>query len=117
MEASSPRSRSIVLVVSSLSLLMVGLDATAVNVALPAMGRDLGAGVAGLQWTVDAYTVVVAALLLLAGSLADRFGRRRTLLAGLGLFSTASLACSVAPTVGLLIGFRAVQALGGAMLN
>jgi EmrB/QacA subfamily drug resistance transporter len=116
MKASS-KSKSIVLVVSSLSLLMVGLDATAVNVALPAIGHDLGGGVAGLQWTVEAYTLVVAALLLLAGSLADRLGRRRTLLAGLGLFSSASLACSVAPTVGLLVGFRAVQAVGGAMLN
>jgi EmrB/QacA subfamily drug resistance transporter len=114
---SSPKSKSIVLVVSSLSLLMVGLDATAVNVALPAIGRDLRAGVAGLQWTVDAYTLVVATLLLLAGSLADRLGRRRTLLAGLGLFSTASLACALAPTTGLLVGFRAVQAVGGAMLN
>jgi EmrB/QacA subfamily drug resistance transporter len=116
MEASS-RAKSIVLVVSSLSLLMVGLDATAVNVALPAIGRDLGAGVAGLQWTVDAYTLVVAALLLLTGSLADRVGRRRTLVAGLGLFSAASLACSLAPTAGLLVAFRAVQAVGGAMLN
>lgn len=116
MKASS-RSKSVVLVVSSLSLLMVGIDATAVNVALPAIGRDLGAGVAGLQWTVDAFTLVVAALLLPAGSLADRLGRRRTLLAGLGLFSAASLACSVAPTVGLLVAFRAVQAVGGAMLN
>jgi EmrB/QacA subfamily drug resistance transporter len=116
MKASS-RSRSLVLVVSSLSLLMVGLDATAVNVALPAMGHDLGAGVAGLQWAVDAYTLVVAALLLLAGSLADRLGRRRTLVAGLGLFSAASLACSAAPTVELLIGFRAVQAVGGALLG
>ena len=114
---SSSKTRSIVLVVSSLSLLMVGLDATAVNVALPGIGRDLGAGVTGLQWTADAYTLVVAALLLPAGSLADRVGRRRTLLAGLGLFSGASLACSVAPTVGLLVAFRAVQAGGGAMLN
>jgi EmrB/QacA subfamily drug resistance transporter len=114
---SSSHAKSIVLVVSSLSLLMVGLDATAVNVALPAIGRDLGAGVAGLQWTVDAYTLVVAALLLLAGSLADRLGRRRTLLAGLGLFSAASLACSMAPTVGVLVAFRGVQAVGGAMLN
>jgi MFS family permease len=90
---SSPKTKSNVLIVSSLSLLMVGLDATAVNVALPGIGRDLGAGVAGLQWTIDAYTLVVAALLLPAGSLADRLGRRRTLLAGLGLFSAASLAC------------------------
>ena len=113
----SSRSKSIVLIVSSLSLLMVGLDATAVNVALPAVGRDLGADVAGLQWTVDAYTLVVAALLLLSGSIADRVGRRRTMLVGLGLFSAASLACSVAPSVGLLVAFRAAQAVGGAMLN
>ena len=113
----SQSAKSLILVVSSVSLLMVGLDATAVNVALPAIGRDLGGGVAGLQWTVDAYTVVVASLLLLAGSLADRFGRRRTLVLGLALFSAASLACSLAPTVGLLVASRAVQAIGGAMLN
>ena len=114
---SSSLAKSLVLVVSSVSLLMVGLDATAVNIALPAIGRDLGGGVAGLQWTVDAYTVVVASLLLLAGSLADRFGRRRTLVLGLAFFSAASLASALAPTVGLLVACRAVQAIGGAMLN
>ena len=113
----SRSAKSLVLVVSSVSLLMVGLDATAVNVALPAIGRELGGGVAALQWTVDAYTLVVASLLLLAGSLADRLGRRRTLMVGLALFSAASLACSMAPTIGLLVAFRAVQAIGGAMLN
>jgi EmrB/QacA subfamily drug resistance transporter len=113
----SRSTRYVVLVVSCVSLLMVGLDATALNVALPAIGRDLGGGVAGLQWTVDGYTVVVASLLLLAGGLADRVGRRRILLIGLALFSSASLACSAAPAVGVLIAFRAIQGLGGAMLN
>jgi len=100
-----------------MSLFIVGLDITAVNVALPTIGRELGAGVSGLQWTVDAYTVVMASLLLFSGSMADRLGRKRTFLAGLTVFSAASLLCSLAPTVELLIAFRVLQAVGGAMLN
>ncbi|HWO69105.1 MAG TPA: MFS transporter, partial [Umezawaea sp.] len=100
-----------------MSLFIVGLDATIVNLALPSIRQELGASVTGLQWTVDAYTLVLAALLVLSGSTADRLGRRRTFQAGLVLFSLGSLLCSIAPSVGLLIVFRMIQAAGGSMLN
>jgi EmrB/QacA subfamily drug resistance transporter len=106
-----------VLLICSMSLLIVGLDITALNVALPSIGRDLHASVSGLQWTVDAYTVVMASLLMFSGSTADRIGRKRIFVTGLGLFSVASLLCSLAPNVGLLVGFRVLQAVGGSMLN
>src|SRR5215210_5192181 len=115
--ALSRRRRLGILLVCCTSLLIVGLDITAVNVALPTIGRELDAGISGLQWTVDAYTVVMASLLLFSGSMADRLGRRRTFVAGLTLFSAASLLCSVAPSVELLVTARVLQALGGAMLN
>jgi EmrB/QacA subfamily drug resistance transporter len=86
------------------------------NVALPAIQRDLHASVAGLQWTVDAYTLVLACFLMLAGSVADRFGRRRAFQAGLAVFSLGSALCALAPNLGLLIVFRMIQALGGTML-
>src|SRR5689334_24195774 len=97
--------------------LLVGLDITAVNVALPAIGHDLDAGVSGLQWTVDAYTVVMASLLMFSGSTADRLGRRRVFVIGLGVFSLASVLCAAAPTVEILIAARALQAVGGSMLT
>jgi EmrB/QacA subfamily drug resistance transporter len=109
--------KPLVLAICCLSLFIVGLDATIVNLALPSIRRELGASVTGLQWTVDAYTLVLAALLVLSGSTADRLGRRRTFQVGLVLFSVGSLLCSIAPTVGLLIAFRMVQAAGGSMLN
>jgi EmrB/QacA subfamily drug resistance transporter len=107
----------LILAICSSSLLMVSMDVTIVNVALPAIRRDLQASVGGLQWSIDGYTLVVASFLLLAGSTADRLGRRRTFQAGLGLFSLGSLLCSLAPNTPALVAFRAVQALGGAMLN
>src|SRR3954471_20058932 len=99
MESSVPtRRRKIgVLLICSLSLFIVGLDVTVVNVALPSIGRDLGTGVSGLQWTVDAYTVVLASLLMFSGSMGDRLGRKRTFVTGLAVFSVASLLCSLAP--------------------
>lgn len=93
------------------------LDATTVNVALPALGRDLGASVADLQWTINAYTLTVASLVLLAGSLADRFGRRRVFMIGISWFAAASLLCALAPTVQVLILARALQGIGGALLT
>src|SRR5215211_4654016 len=81
------------------------------------VGQELHAGISGLQWTVDAYTVVMASLLMFSGSMADRLGRKRTFLVGLTLFSVASLLCSMAPSVGLLIVSRVLQAVGAAMLN
>jgi EmrB/QacA subfamily drug resistance transporter len=106
-----------VLLVCCMSLLIVGLDVTAVNVALPSIGRELHAGISGLQWTVGAYTVVMASLLMFAGSTADRFGRKRIFVTGLTVFSVASLLCSLAPSVGLLVVFRVLQAVGGSMMN
>jgi EmrB/QacA subfamily drug resistance transporter len=112
------RSRKIgVLLICCMSLFMVGLDVTVVNVALPTIGRELHAGISGLQWTVDAYTVVMASLLMLGGSTGDRLGRKHTFLCGLALFSAGSLLCSLAPGTGLLVAFRVVQAVGGSMLN
>ena len=99
-----------------LGYFMVILDATAVNVALPDLGRELQGDVAGLQWVVDAYTLVFAALLLSGGALGDRLGSRRVFLAGLGLFTVASAACAAAPTVGFLVGARVAQGIGAALL-
>ncbi|MGH3075147.1 MAG: MFS transporter, partial [Gaiellales bacterium] len=96
---------------------MVGLDATIVNIALPAIHRSLGSSLAGLQWTVDAYTLVLASLLMLAGSTADRVGRRRVFQVGLLVFSIGSLLCALAPTQGVLIAARVLQAIGGSMLS
>ena len=106
-----------VLFICSMSLFMVGLDITAVNVALPSIGQQLDASLSWLQWTVSAYTVVMASLLLFSGSMADRLGRKRTLVIGLGVFSVASLLCSFAPTVELLVAFRVLQGVGASMLN
>jgi len=100
-----------------MSLLLVGMDVTIVNVALPAIQRDLHASLAGLQWIMDAYTLVVASLLMLSGSMSDRFGRRRVFQIGLGLFTAGSLLCSMAHTIEQLVAFRAVQGLGASMLN
>jgi MFS family permease len=111
------RRRLLVLAICCMSLLIVGMDNTIVTVALPSIRRDLHASVEGLQWTMDAYTLVLAALLILAGSTADRIGRRRTFQTGLVLFTLGSLLCSLAPGLGWLIAFRALQAVGGSMLN
>jgi EmrB/QacA subfamily drug resistance transporter len=107
----------LVLAICCMSLFIVGLDATIVNLALPSIRADLHASDTGLQWTVDAYTLVIASLLVLSGSTADRIGRRRTFQVGLALFSVGSLLCSIAPNVELLVVSRMVQAVGGSMLN
>ncbi|HWE33093.1 MAG TPA: DHA2 family efflux MFS transporter permease subunit [Solirubrobacteraceae bacterium] len=99
-----------------LGYFMVIVDATIVNVALPSIGRELGAGVSSLQWVVDAYTVVFAGLLLSAGSLGDRVGARRVFGAGLLVFTVASAVCAAAPSVALLITARVAQGVGAAML-
>jgi len=109
--------RLCILSICCLSLLIVGLDITALNVALPVIGRGLDAGISGLQWTVDAYIVVMASLLMFAGSMGDRLGRRRVFVTGLVLFSAASVLCALAPTVELLIAARALQGVGASMLN
>ncbi|KQZ89788.1 hypothetical protein ASD62_11215 [Phycicoccus sp. Root563] len=92
------------------------LDGTVVNVALPTIGRELEADLAGLQWVVNAYALSLAALILLGGSLGDRFGRRRVYAVGVAAFGAASIACALAPTVGLLILARGIQGIGAALL-
>ena len=98
-----------------LAYFMVILDATIVNPALPTLAAELHAGVAELQWVVDAYTLTFAAFLLLGGALGDRVGARRTFLAGLALFAAASLACGLAPSIGAVVAARAVQGFGAAL--
>jgi EmrB/QacA subfamily drug resistance transporter len=107
----------LVLAICCLSLFIVGLDSTIVNVALPSIGRELHSPVSGLQWIIDAYTLVLASLLMFSGATADRIGRRKTFQAGLSVFTVGSLLCSLAPGLGWLIAFRMVQAVGGSMLN
>ncbi|MFI1920072.1 MFS transporter [Nocardia sp. NPDC020380] len=114
---SDRRRRQLILAICSTSLLIVGMDATIVNVALPAIGHSFRTTLTGLQWSVDAYTLVLASLLMLCGSTADRLGRRRVFQTGLVVFSLGSLACALAPSLGLLIVFRVLQAVGGAMLS
>lgn len=113
----SPRRRILVLAICCMSLLIVGLDNTILNVALPTMQRELHTTVSGMQWTIDAYTLVLASLLMLSGSTADRVGRRRVFMAGLTVFTLGSLLCSLAPNLSSLVAFRTIQAVGGSMLN
>ena len=112
-----PLRPNLVLAICCLSLLIVSMDATIVNVALPAIRHDLDASISGLQWVIDAYTMVVASLLMFSGSMADRLGRRRVFQAGMSLFMLGSLLCSLASGIHALIFFRVVQALGATMLN
>jgi EmrB/QacA subfamily drug resistance transporter len=95
---------------------MVALDATVVGIALPAIGRDFHTGIGGLQWVVNAYTLTLAGLLLLGGTLGDSYGRRKMFVAGTVWFAVASLLCGLAPNVGVLIAARALQGVGGALL-
>jgi EmrB/QacA subfamily drug resistance transporter len=96
---------------------MAFLDASAVNVALPAIGRDLGSGLAGLQWTLSGYTLALASLILLGGALGDRYGRRRIFLIGVVWFAVASLGCGLAQSTGQLVAARVLQGIGGALLT
>ena len=109
-------SRGLALAALCLAALILNLDITIVNVALPDLVRQTGATVTDLQWVVDAYNLVFAALVLVAGSLSDRLGRKGMLLAGLGVFGAASLVGSSAHSAGELIGARAVMGLGAAMM-
>ena len=105
-----------VLLASILGSGLAGLDATVVNVALPRLGRDLHAGFAGLQWTINGYTLTLASLILLGGSLGDRFGRKRVFLLGVVWFASASALCALAPNIEMLVAARALQGIGGALL-
>jgi EmrB/QacA subfamily drug resistance transporter len=111
------RRRLLVLAICCLSLLLVTMDNTIVNVAIPSIRSDLDASLSGLQWTVDAYILVVASLLMLSGSMGDRLGRRRVFRTGLTVFTLGSLLCSAAPSLPFLVAARMVQAVGGSMMN
>ncbi|MFE6094738.1 MFS transporter [Streptomyces massasporeus] len=106
-----------VLLTTVLGSSMAMLDSTVVNVALPRIGRDLDANLSALQWTVNAYMVTLAGLILLGGALGDRFGRRKVFVVGVVWFAVASLLCGIAPDAGVLIAARALQGVGGALLT
>ena len=106
-----------VLLATVLGSSLAFIDATVVNIALPAIGEDLGGGAAGLQWTVNGYALSLASLILLGGALGDRFGRRRVFLIGVGWFAVASLLCGLAQSMEQLIAARALQGIGGALLT
>ena len=106
-----------VLVATVLGSGIVMIDSTVVNVALPRIGQDLGAGFGGLQWTINAYSLTLAALILLGGSLGDHFGRRRLFLIGVIWFACASAACGLAQNIEMLVAARALQGVGGALLT
>ena len=107
---------ALVVLATCMAFVVGQLDVTIVNVALPAMARELGAGVDGLQWVVDAYAVAFAAFMLSAGALGDRFGARRAFQWGMAIFALASIGCGLAPTAGMLDAARAVQGFGAAVM-
>ena len=111
------RQKTLVLFTMCFALFMAMLDNTAVNVALPTISRDLGAGVSGLQWIVDSYILAFASLMLTGGIVGDRLGRKRAFLSGLVVFTLASFLCGVAQSTGQLIAFRALQGAGAALLQ
>ena len=113
----TPRRKVVILASCCLSLLIVTMDMTIVNVAIPSVRAEFGASASQLQWVIDVYTLVLASLLLLAGAAGDRWGRRRVFQSGLVVFALGSLLCSLAPSIELLISARFVQAIGGSMLN
>ncbi|MFB8387589.1 DHA2 family efflux MFS transporter permease subunit [Microbacterium sp. NPDC055910] len=115
--AATTRSPYLVLLVCGLPFLMMTIDGTVVNVALPTIAKDLGASLQSLQWIVSAYILVIASFVLMAGMLADRFGRRRILAIGVAVFTVGSFLCGLAPDEGLLIASRGFQAIGGAMIS
>jgi DHA2 family methylenomycin A resistance protein-like MFS transporter len=111
----APHART-VLAIGSLGFFLITLDISIVNVALPAITRDLGGGTPGQQWTIDGYTLLFAALLLFAGNLADRIGAKKALGLGIITFTFASAACAAAPTIGMLVAARCIQGAGAAVL-
>jgi EmrB/QacA subfamily drug resistance transporter len=115
-EGENAREKVVVLLTMCFALAMAMLDNTVVNVALPRISEDLHAGVSGLQWIVDGYVLAFASLLLTGGILGDRYGRKRTFVGGLSVFTLASLACGLSQSTGQLIAFRAVQGAGAALL-
>src|SRR4051794_17013551 len=117
MAAAEDRSRWIALYVLCVGMLMIVLDVTVVNVALPSIQSDLGFSTSSLAWVVNAYLIAFGGLLLLAGRLGDLVGRRRVFVAGLAVFTAASLVCGLAQSQAVLIGARFLQGIGGAMTS
>lgn len=117
MSRPTPTNRWLVLAICCMSLFIVGLDVSALNVALPSIREQLHVSSSHLQWVLDAYTLVLASLLMLSGSVADRVGRRKVFRIGLVTFGIGSILCAFAPSGELLISARMVQAVGGSMLN
>src|SRR5918998_5883084 len=118
MEASSrARTQRLILVAAILGTTVVTVDSTVVNVALPAIAEDLGGGLAGQQWTANAYLLTLASLLLIGGSLGDLLGERRVFIAGVAGFGGTSLFCALAPTIETLVAARALQGVTGALLT
>jgi len=115
--ALSTSHRWMVLAVCSAAMFLVGLDTTIVNVALPRLGLGLGTDTRGLEWVVDAYTIVFASLLITSGAIADRWGRRRVFQTGLITFGLASVLCALAPSIELLVSARVLQGVGASMLS
>src|SRR3954464_6232538 len=113
---STTMSKNGTLAVASLATAMLMLDIAVVNTALGHIADDLDAGLSGIQWVVDAYTVALASVVLTAGSISDRLGRRRVFVVGMAIFTAASLACAVSGSIGMLAAARAVQGIGGAIL-
>src|SRR2546421_968275 len=114
--ATGALARRMTLIATSLGFAVVQLDVSVVNVAVKSIGADLGGGISALQWVVSAYTVAFAAFILTAGALGDRIGARRVFVGGFGLFTVASVICGLAPSLGVLVGARAVQGIGAAIL-
>jgi MFS transporter, DHA2 family, methylenomycin A resistance protein len=112
----APRDGVVALISVCLGFFVIQLDVTIVNVALPAIQREIGGSLAGLQWVVDAYTLALASIMLFAGSTADRIGARKVFTAGLAAFAAGSAACAAAPSLGVLIAARALQGLGASAL-
>jgi EmrB/QacA subfamily drug resistance transporter len=115
-EGENAREKVIVLLTMCFALAMAMIDNTVVNVALPTISEKLGAGVSGLQWIVDGYTLAFASLLLTGGILGDRYGRKKMFVAGLSIFTLASLACGLSQSTGQLVAFRAIQGIGASLL-
>ena len=111
------RRRGWTLAIVSIGLFMVVLDNLVVSVALPSIHRDLGASIQALEWTVNAYVLSYAVLLLTGAALGDRFGRKRMFMAGIALFTASSAAAALAPSTGLLIAARAIQGVGAAIVD
>jgi EmrB/QacA subfamily drug resistance transporter len=112
-----PLRPGLILGICCLSVLLIGMDLTIVNVAVPAIQKNFGARFQDMQWVIDGYTLVLATLLLLTGSISDRYGRKRTFQMGFVLFTLASLLCGLATDVRMLIAFRVLQGVGASMLN